>query len=87
MNLAEIDGVLFCEDCASAGPSMVASGMVGPGTVFPKFCPHIELTFIAWREEQRANEPARWRDLWYPLVIGIILGWCLSRAISHFING
>ena len=73
MILADNNGVLICALCARLAPTMVLEGMVGPGTAFPRCCPHVEVVFMEWHATEVAKMPARWKEVWQPFCIGAML--------------
>ena len=77
----EVHGnVLLCEQCSRA-PRLAIDSMVGPGKVFDRACPHIEVVFLEWHREEMRREPTRWCEVWQPFCIGFILGASIAAAV------
>ncbi len=81
-------GTLFCEDCEPYAESMEAFGLVGPGGTFSRACPHIELIWHSWFEEERAKYPPDLGKLWVSalsiFVLGLSLGVLFSDMLRSF---
>lgn len=70
---------LLCENCSN---DVVRFKMVGPGSVFELACPHIEIVFLEWFKIQREKEGARFKDIWQPFVIGLLMGAALVGSFT-----
>ena len=78
--IARVQGdALLCEQCSE---NLFAGSFVGPGKVFDRACPHIEIEFLRWHESLRAKESPLFKHIWQPFCIGFLLG---ASIVAQFL--
>lgn len=69
-----LNDVLLCDACFNHAIPLGRFGLVGPGTVFDKACPHVEQRFLEWHSALRERESPLFKHIWQPFCIGLLLG-------------